>query len=303
MKSKNSSHGTAFIILAAIFWGSMGIFVRSLSAYGLSSIQIASVRLTVSALLMALILLYKEPSGFRISRRDVPLFLALGLISVLFFTVCYFAAIELMTLSAAAILLYTSPIWVMLMSLIVFKEKFSTKKLAALILAFLGCVLVSGIGSGGITPLGVLVGLGAGIGYGLYSILSSIALRRYSPLTVTAYTFIIAAGGSWFICKPADMISHFAAADSIWTLTLLVFATGLITAVVPFMCYNMGLKTVEASRAAIFATIEPVVASALGVIVFHETLTVSALLGIILVLSGVILLSVNVKKQVISEYM
>ena len=296
MKSKNSSHGTAFIILAAIFWGSMGIFVRSLSAYGLSSIQIASVRLTVSALLMALILLYKEPSGFRISRRDVPLFLALGLISVLFFTVCYFAAIELMTLSAAAILLYTSPIWVMLMSLIVFKEKFSTKKLAALILAFLGCVLVSGIGSGGITPLGVLVGLGAGIGYGLYSILSSIALRRYSPLTVTAYTFIIAAGGSWFICTPADMISHFAAAGSIWTLTLLVFATGLITAVVPFMCYNLGLKTVEASRAAIFATIEPVVASALGVIVFHETLTVSALLGIILVLSGVILLSVNVKK-------
>lgn len=296
MKKMSSSRGTALIIIAGAFWGSMGIFVRSLSAYGFSSLQIASMRLTISAVLMALVLIIKEPSGFRMKARDIPLFLALGLMSVLFFSACYFAAIELMTLSAAAILLYTSPIWVMLMSLVIFKERFSLKKLIALVLAFSGCALVSGIGSGGLTPLGVLVGLGAGIGYALYSIFSSLALRRYSPFAVTTYTFMIAAAGSWFICKPVEMLSLISAAHSVWALLLLVLVTGVITAVVPFLCYTLGLKTVEASRAAILATIEPVVASALGVIVFHELLTVSAVLGIILVLSGVILLSLKGEK-------
>jgi drug/metabolite transporter (DMT)-like permease len=52
----------------------------------------------------------------------------------------------------------------------------------------------------------VLFGLGSGIGYGLYSILGTVALRKYSPYTVTTYTFLIAAAGSWAVCGPGDMI-------------------------------------------------------------------------------------------------
>lgn len=296
MKSKSSGRGTALVIIAGMFWGSMGIFVRTLGGYGFSSLQIASMRLTASAIIMALVLLFKEPAGFRLKAKDIPLFLALGLLSVLFFSVCYFAAIELMTLSAAAILLYTSPIWVMLLSLVIFKEKFSMKKLLALILAFVGCALVSGIGGGGLTPVGVLVGLGAGVGYAFYSIFSSLALGRgYSPTAVTTYTFIIAAAGSWFICNPGDMLAKIAAADSFAVLLLIVIATALVTAVIPFMCYSLGLKTVEASRAAILATVEPVVASALGVIVFHEVLSVPAIIGIVLVLAAIVILGFKKK--------
>lgn len=296
MKNKSTGRGTALVIIAGMFWGSMGIFVRSLGDHGFSSLQIASMRLTASAVIMALVMLFKEPSGFRLKRRDIPLFMALGLLSVLFFSVCYFAAIELMTLSSAAILLYTSPIWVMLLSLVIFKEKFSYKKLLALILAFIGCALVSGIGSGGLTPAGVLVGLGAGVGYAFYSIFSSLALNRgYSPICVTTYTFIIAAAGSWLICRPGEMLSLIGAADSLGLLLLLILATALVTAVIPFMCYSLGLKTVEASRAAILATVEPVVASALGVIVFHEVLTLPAFIGIVLVLSAIIILSIKKK--------
>ena len=196
MEIKNTKIGTILIILAGCFWGSMGIFVRRLGTYGFSSIQIVSIRLTLAAIIFALVLFIKDRSGFKILLKDILLFLGLGFGSILFFTICYFTAITMMPLSTAAILLYTSPVWIMLMSVLFFHEKMDKKKLAALILAFAGCVLVSGISGEGMTIIGLLIGLGSGIGYGLYSILGTIALRRYSSYTVTTYTFIFAAIGS-----------------------------------------------------------------------------------------------------------
>ena len=198
-------------------------------------------------------------------------------------------------LSTAAILLYTSPIWVTLLSALLFREKLTPTKLLALAMAFGGCVLVSGVGGGGLTPRGLLFGLGAGLGYGLYSILGSVALRRYSPYTVTACTFLIAAVGACCICRPAAMLSTLLSAPSPLGTLLFFVLTAFVTAVVPFLCYTLGLRSVEAGKAAILATVEPMVASLLGVAVFHEALTPLSALGILLILAAVILLSLPKK--------
>ncbi len=295
-KNNNSKLGSIFIILAGCFWGSMGIFVRKLGTYGFTSIQIVAVRVTLAALIFALILFIKDRSGFKIALRDIPLFLGLGFGSILFFTVCYFTAITMMSLSTAAILLYTSPVWIMLMSVLFFHEKLNKQKLIALALAFAGCVMVSGISGEGMTPLGLLVGLGSGIGYGLYSILGTIALRKYSTYTVTTYTFIFAAVGSWFICRPVDVINKFSNADDLGFLIAFCFLTALITAVIPFLAYTLGLERVEASKAGIIATIEPLVATLIGIIVFSEPLTIMSGVGILLILSAVVIL--NLKQKV-----
>lgn len=291
MEKRSRDLGPALIVLAGCFWGSMGIFVRRLGAYGFGSIQIVSIRVTLAALAFSVLLFFKDRSGFRLSVRDLPLFLGLGFGSILFFTVCYFTAISIMSLSAAAILLYTSPIWIMLMSVLFFRERLDKRKLLALAMAFVGCALVSGLSGEGMTLKGLLVGLGSGIGYGLYSILGTIALRRYSPYTVTTYTFIFAAVGSWLICRPMDMISKFAAAGDPAGLLFLCCLTGLVTAVIPFLAYTLGLRTVEASRAGILATVEPMVATLIGVLVFSEPLTLLSGLGILLILSAVVLLN------------
>ena len=295
MEKQKTNLGPLLIIIAACFWGSMGIFVRKLESYGFSAIQIVSIRLTLAALLFCLVQLIVDRSGFKLALRDIPLFLGLGFGSILFFTICYFSAITIMPLSTAAILLYTSPIWIMLMSALFFHEKLNAQKLIALLLAFSGCVLVSGISGNGITLFGLLIGLGSGFGYGLYSILGTIALRRYSPYTVTTYTFLFAGLGSWFICKPGDMISHFAQAPNLPLLIGFCILTALITAVIPFLTYTLGLRTVEASKAGIIATLEPVVATIIGILCFSEMLTVLSALGIILVLSAVVVL--NIKKK------
>ena len=294
-KSNKAVIGTILIIIAGCFWGSMGIFVRRLGVYGFGSIQIVSIRVTLAAIFFALVLCIKDRRGFRISLRDIPLFLGLGIGSILFFTVCYFTAITMMSLSTAAILLYTSPVWIMLMSIMFFHEKLVRRKLTALILAFAGCVLVSGISGEGMTLTGLLVGLGSGIGYGLYSILGTIALRRYSPYTVTTYTFVFAAVGSWVICRPADMFNKFSGAPDLGALILLCCLTALITAVIPFLAYTLGLESVEASKAGIIATIEPMVATLIGIFVFSEPLTVMSGIGILLILSAVIVLNLKQK--------
>jgi len=291
MEKARRNIGPALILLAGCFWGSMGIFVRRLTDYGFSSIQIVAIRVTLAALIFCILLLIRDPAGFRISVKDIPLFLGLGFGSILFFTVCYFTAITMMPLSTAAILLYTSPIWIMLMSVLFFREKLTGRKLLALVLAFAGCVLVSGISGEGMTLTGLLVGLGSGIGYGLYSILGTVALRRYSPYTVTTYTFAFAALGSWLICRPADMLAKFAAAPDLPGLVFFCFLTALVTAVIPFLAYTLGLRTVEASRAGILATVEPLVATLIGVAVFSEPLTLLSGLGMLLILAAVVLLN------------
>lgn len=296
-KNNKQKIGTLLIVLAGCFWGSMGIFVRKLNGYGFNSIQIVAIRVTLAALIFCLILFVKDRKGFRISAKDILLFAGLGFGSVLFFTVCYFYAITLMSLSTAAILLYTSPIWIMLMSILFFHEKMNKRKIIALLLAFSGCVFVSGISGEGITVIGLLAGLGSGIGYGLYSILGTVALKKYSPYTVTAYTFLLAAMGALLICDLPDMIAGFRASSGIASLMILCISTALITAVIPFLAYTLGLQNIEASKAGILATVEPMVATLFGIFVFSEKLTVLSGLGILMILAAVIVLNIKNGKE------
>jgi len=293
MNSKST--GGLLIVAAGIFWATMGIFVRRLAAYGFDSIQSAAFRLTAAACCFALILLIRDRRGFRIRIKDIVLFAGMGIGSVAVMTCCYFTAIRMLTMSAAAILLYTSPIWVMLMSVIFFHEKITRRKLTALAFAFGGCVLVSGIGAGSVSAAGIAVGVASGVAYGLYSILGTIALRRYSSFTVTAYTFIFAAMGVLILARPGEMIGKMAMARSLPALGALVLATGIVTAVIPFLLYTIGLERVEASRAAILATSEPMMASLLGILIYREGMNMLSIAGVICILLAIIML--NTKRE------
>ena len=287
--------GSLLIIVAGIFWATMGLFVRALGEFGFTSIQIAAFRLLSAALCFWGILICKEGRRGCIRLKDLPLFLGLGVGSVAMMTCCYFSAIGMLTLSAAAILLYTSPIWVMLMSALFFRERITRAKLLALVLAFSGCVLVSGLNGGNVSAAGVAVGVLSGVAYGLYSILGSIALRRYSPFTVTAWGFSIAALAVLALAHPAQMVAMTASSGRAGAILLLALATGVVTAVIPYLIYTIGLKRVEPSRAAILATTEPMVATILGMVVYGEGMNPASAAGILCILLAIIVL--NTRKQ------
>lgn len=281
-----------FVLSAGILWGLMGIFVRKLGTYGFSSLQIACLRILFGAALFLMITGCYRRELLKIRFRDVGLFLGMGLLSLLLFTVCYFTTIHLASLSVAAILLYTSPIWVMLLSAVFFREKITGRKLLCAAMAFGGCVLVSGIGSASsLSPMVIATGLMSAVGYGLYSIFGTIALRKYQPLTVTTYAFLFGAAGAAILCKPTEIITVISSAPNPTGLVLLLILTAFVTAVLPYLLYTVGLSHMRASAAAIMASIEPVVATAAGALVFGEGLTIPAFAGIALVLGAIVVLN------------
>ena len=281
-----------FVLSAGTLWGVMGVFVRKLGTYGFSPLQIACLRILFGAVLFLLITAIFRRDLLKIQPRDVGLFLGMGLLSLLLFTVCYFTTISLASLSVAAILLYTSPIWVMLMSAVCFREKITGRKLLCAAMAFGGCVLVSGIGSAAsLSPMVIVTGLLSAVGYGLYSIFGTFALRKYQPLTVTTYAFLFGAAGALLLCNPAQIARVICESGQPGRLMLLITVTAFVTAVLPYLLYTVGLSRMRASAAAIMASIEPVVATTAGALVFGEALTVPAFAGIALVLGAIVVLN------------
>ena len=137
---------TASVITAGCLWGLMGLFTRALATYGVDSTGAIVLRCGIAALLFAVTLFVRDPKQFRIRLKDIWCFIGTGICSLLFFTYCYFQAITIMDLSTAAVLLYTAPSIVMILSLILFHERITVQKLIALVLAFAGCCLVSLVG-------------------------------------------------------------------------------------------------------------------------------------------------------------
>ena len=286
------------VLLAGILWGCIGIFVRHYNALGLSSMQTVVIRIVIAAVLFSLFVLFYNRKLFKIKLKDLWIFLGSGVISVGIFTYCYFTSIELSSLSVAAVLLYTAPAFVMLFSLIFFKEKLTVPKIISLILAVLGCAMTTGVIGGNLTVTlaGFLFGLGSGICYALYSIFSRFALNRgYEPFTVTLYTFILAAVVSVAVTNVRPV---WAVVTADWLSVGYAVLFALVSCVLPYTLYTLGLKYIPSSTASIIATVEPVVATIIGAAVFGEEIAFPfGYLGVALVFLSVVLINIKISKK------
>ena len=292
MKNK----GLVTVLAAGTFWGTMGFFARSLYAAGFGPLEVAQTRITTGLVFVGLYILLFNRSQFKVKLKDIWCFLGTGIVSLLLFSTCYFSALNYTSLAVAAILLYTAPFFVMILSLFLFKEKLNGKKILALLLAFTGCVLVSGVGGDtAFSWKGILLGLGSGFFYALYSIFGRYAINRgYGAWTMTFYTFLFCSIGCAFL-SDWQVIGSTLTNDSsniLWVLGL-----GFVTAFLPYVLYSTGLEHMESSKASILASVEPVVSALFGVFVFHEPISAFGILGIALVLGAIVVL--NVKKKTV----
>ena len=275
-----------YILLSGMLWGCMGVFVRVLNKQGIASMDIVFLRAIVTAVAMVIFLFIFQRRMLKIHWKDFWCFLGTGIASITFFNFCYFKAIMMTSLSVAAVLLYTAPAIVMILSYILFYEAFTVRKVIAIVMTFFGCMLVTGMlgQQQAVTTTGLLYGLGAGLGYAFYSIFSRYALEKgYHSLTITCYTFIVTTVVSVFFTN-VSKVSMVVFSSPLYV--MLTVALGLICTVAPYLLYTLGLQEVDNSHAAIIASIEPVTATVLGFVVFGEDITVVKMMGMILVLGG-----------------
>jgi DME family drug/metabolite transporter len=288
--------GVLAVGAAASIWGTLGYFAKILYAEGVSFEALVAVRASVGwAAMLLFVLLAREVGNLRVAWGDFLFLVPLGLIGIGVFYLLYFFTVRESTVGTAAILLYSSPAFVSLLAWVFLRETLGVLRVLALALTFGGIFLVVGGYDPAALEVGPLVlatGLLSGLTYGLYSIFGKPVARHLDPAIILSYALGFGAVLLVLFALPT--------LDTLVDLTLGSYALLLMLAVVhtslAFGLYTVGLKRLDAGQAAIVATVEPVVAGAIGVVLLGETLTAPKVLGALLVLAGAALAQVRLEK-------
>jgi drug/metabolite transporter (DMT)-like permease len=288
------------VLLSGVFWGSSPLFVSYMTKLGFDSLQSTSVRLILAAPLLFIFLAIFDRKLPKLTFKMIVCFAASGICSVLAMCISYYHSMQTTSAAVAAVLLYTAPIFVMIMSVIFFKEKITGKKIICLILAVCGCALTSGI-IGGIkgSYIGIITGIISGISYSLYGVISTVALREgATPLACTSFSFLFAAIGSLFITNPVKIVQKTLAFENPLLIVLFMILFSLCTAVFAYILYTLGLSGLKPDVAAIAASSEPIVATLFGVFVLKQGLDIFQIIGILAVICAITILNIKTEKSV-----
>ncbi len=192
MKAEQTK-GYLMIFIAGTIWSTIGVFVRILQGLGADSSTVAFLRLATGIVPLGIILILMGGTKlFRIDKKGLIVCIALGVISQALFNTAYTEAIAHVGVATGAVLLYTSPIFVSIMSAIFFKEKMMPLKVGAIAINIAGCMLTVTGGNFSIAQFsvyGVTMGILAGFCYSLMTILGTVT-SSYHPLTVMFYSFL-----------------------------------------------------------------------------------------------------------------
>lgn len=284
--------GYRMILSAGICWGFIGVFVNNLINAGASSHTIPFLRIACATVIMLPMIFIK--GGFkslRIDKRGLFFCVLLGVFCQAIFNFSYTKAIGSAGMSIAVALLYTSPVFVCIMSRILLKEMITVSKLTALFVNIAGCVLaVTGgdFSAAKVSAAGIVFGIISGFLYGLTTIIGKLATDRYDPVIVSFYSIASGTVIMTLIAAPwnnlADIFS--------FKILLLGLGYGAVCTVMPFILYFVGLhKITETSKVPVFASVETIVATGAGAAFFDESISLLKITGIALVIISIVIMN------------
>lgn len=287
-------------IISGICFGSAGIFVRELSE-NMNSTSIISSRVIVAVLLLGAWIAVCHPEYFKIKLKDLWIFVGAGVLGTLGLNTCYNFSINELSLSLSAVLIALAPIFVIIFAFFLFHEAITARKVISIVLALAGCVLTSGIFENNAsmhwTWIGILVGGAGAIFYALYSVFSKVGMKHgYPALTITFYSMVAIA----VVLLPFTQwghITHYIAANPVRNAPFMVMHS-LCTAVCPYAFYTVALDHMDAGKASILCSCEPVAAMVFGIFFFGEIPTVLSVAGLLIVLVALAMLVLPDRKEV-----
>ena len=301
--------GYAMVLVAALMWGSIGVFVNGLSALGISTVSMAAFRLLAGAVLMMPILAVMglcrrtdadgnscNPSPlayFRVDSRALVPCALVGIVGLACANLFYYESMGEVGMSTASVLLYTSPVFGCVLGRALYQERVQANKIAAICLNISGCVLAVTSGDFGafaFSPYGVAMGVLAGFLGALLAVFSKMATARTHPLTVTFYAFVFGGIVMGALSFPwADMRAALGPELLLW-----LGGFGLIPTALAYIVYMTGLSSgVEASKVPVVASFETVTTVLIGIALYGESADPIKLAGICLVLASIAVMNLN----------
>lgn len=271
------------ILAAAVLWGLIGPVAYLALREGVEAPEVALWRATIAGAAFALhALLRGGAPGLRVARRDWPAVGGFALVGVAGLYTTYFSAVRTGGAALAAVLLYTAPAWVALMTWMLGRVRPSARTLAAVGITFAGVAIVAGAGGEvRVSATALAWGLASGMAYATYYVFGARYFPRYSAPTLFAWALPI---GALLLLPLVD--SHPKSATA-WA--ALVFLA-LVPTYGSYLLYAAALRHLPPTRAATLATIEPVVAAVAAWAAFGEQLPAAAYAGAALVMVGVVVM-------------
>lgn len=279
-----------YIVIACVFWGSSCIFVNALAPFGITTVQMVSMRALVAALgMMGYALLFNRKL-FKVSLKEIILFAGSGL-GVFGTASFYFYSMQISSVSMAVVLMYTAPVFVMIYSVLFFRERLTKMKFVSVIGMLVGCCFVSGlVGGVEMNTLGVITGLASGIAYSAYNIFTKIQMRnRSNPVSASMYCFIFMSIAALCAADLPSLVTTTAQNPAV--IIPLFVGLGVCVCLLPYFLYTLALKELPAGTASSLGILEPMAATIFSVVLFGEKLSFYSIFGIVLILGSVVLLS------------
>lgn len=279
-----SSHilGAGLVVLGAIGWGSLGLASTQLSQLGLSNLLITGLRIigSIAVLIFCIPLFYKSLRNLK--AKHIPQLVLQSLLGMLGMTLFYFGAVRSVGPAIAVALLYTAPMWSLILSYLFFKEQLSLKSISITLLAVVGVGLMM-VGSTNLNMSGVLFGLASGLCYATYGVLGKEIIQCYEPNFLLFSSMMISAVAiiPFLNASEINIMLQGLNMEMLGAMFLLI----VIGTLLPFALFTQGLKYLKASQAAIYTIFEPVTAVLLASFLIGIQLSNLQIIGIGLIVS------------------
>ncbi len=284
--------GYLYVSLAAILFAISGTSAKYLFNDGVTAFQLIQMRTTLAFAGLLTWICLKDPALLKISIKNLPYFIGLGVFGIGSAQFFYLLAISKINVAAAILLHYTGPVFVALYVVFIQRHKLSFNSVLAILGTLSGCFLVVGaynLQLFALNRVGIVAGILAAISFAVYSILSEYGMRKYTPWTVLLYGMLFAAL-MWNILHPplAAFLHRYSPFQ--WGLILFIGVCGTI---IPFGLYFEGVKRIKPTHASITATLEPISAGIIAAVFLGEMMGTLQIIGGLIVIVSIILLQLN----------
>jgi drug/metabolite transporter (DMT)-like permease len=271
---------------AAAMWALNGSLARFLLDDGVDALRLSQLRSTLSWLILVVMLLVGQPGRLRVEREDVPRLAVIGIVGLAGVHATYFFAIDRLQIGVALTIQYLGPLLILLWLALVHKRQLGRGLWGAAALSAVGCFLVvRAYDVGGLDALGIAAAFGAAVTFAFYLVGTEQLGRRYEPTTTLVYAFGFATA-LWLVVQPAWSFpfGHFDSLDNV----LYGLGVAIVGTLVPFVLMVSAVRHIPASRAAIVATLEPVLAAIFAWLIHDEALSPAQIAGGLLVVAAVV---------------
>ena len=293
--------GAGLVALAAVCFSTLGPITRLADEAGVGSLAIVAWRAAIGATAMLLLLVTLRGTAGRrpLSFSEVPprdrWFIGAASMANLVLNLAMFIAFVRIEIGLALLVFYSYPAFVALASVIWFGDRLDAVRWLALGLSMLGLALtLSGAGGvGALDALGIGLSFLAALTQAFYVLSARHGFARIPPVEAAAVTMGGAALGYLLIALVTGQLISLAAPLASSQGLGLVLLAGFIGAAIPTVCFITGIRLLGAPRAAILATLEPVVGAALAAWLLGEQPALLQLAGGALILLAAVLLQVG----------